>query len=201
MKFKPFLWMTSLVCIAGTLPALAEMAPLPQAKQDTPPDAQPILPWQLVTSTPGRYLVELPGPPEEKTSTTPLLGVELNWFTHSVTIPTVDEPDGVDLFEYYMVSYADLPRELSYEYSQKEILDAMVAQLIDELEDDEIRATLETEAVAFKGLPARVMTADCFEQFCVGGIALTPDRLYVALAIDDDLESFDYFFESLTFIP
>lgn len=201
MKFPALALLASLICLIGPPPTSAEIAPFSQTKQDTAPDEQPKLPWQLVTSTPGRYLVELPGTPQEETSTTPLLNTELNWVTTAVTIPTVDEPDGVDLFEYYMVSYAYLPPQLSYKYSQEEILDAAVAQVVEELDDDEIRQTLSIEAVAFKGLPSRLMTADCFEQFCVGGIALTSDRLYVILAIDDDLESFDYFFESLTFLP
>jgi hypothetical protein len=192
-------WIASLAFLGGAVPALA--APFPQVKQDTGSELQSDLSWQLVSSTAGRFLVELPGAPEEKTGTLTVLNTELTWHTMAVKIPTVDRADGVDLFEYYMVSYADLPRRLTYEHSQKAILDAVVNSLVTTLDNPDILQTLTTDEIAFRGLPARLMTADCFEQFCVGGVMMTNDRLYLTLAIDDDRDSFKYFFESLTFVP
>lgn len=201
MQLPLVLWVTSLTLVGGCLPAIAQTQPVPQTQPETATATQPTLPWQLVTSTSGRFLVELPGTPEANTGTLTVLNTELTWHTTAVTLPTVDSPEGSDLFEYYMVAYADLPRRLTYEHSQKSILDAVVANLVAELDNAEIRQTLQVEEVAFKGLPARFLTADCFEQFCVGGIAITGDRLYLALAIDDQRESFEHFFESLIFTP
>ncbi|NJL49892.1 MAG: hypothetical protein HC929_23955 [Leptolyngbyaceae cyanobacterium SM2_5_2] len=65
------------------------------------------LPWQFFSSTPGRYIVDLPGMATEQTSTSTLLDRELVWHMSAVTVPAIDK---TDLFEYYLVADLDIPQ-------------------------------------------------------------------------------------------
>jgi hypothetical protein len=175
--------------------AAAESPPLAQSALE---DRGQTLPWQLVNSTAGQYVVDLPGTPAEQTSTSLLLERDLQWQMSSVTIPAVDD---ADLFEYYLVAYADVPRSLRYEFSQKDLLDAATASVVDGIQDEQLNATLVIEAVAFQGLPARLLTAQGLGQYFVATLSLTGDRFYLLLAIDDDQANFEHFFNSLSLVP
>lgn len=156
------------------------------------------LPWQFFSSTPGQYIVDLPGTPEEQTSTSTLLDRELTWHMSGVTVSAVGE---ADLFEYYLVAYIDIPRGLRYEYSQQELLDAATAMVLDDVQDEQLSETLEIEEIAYWGMPARLLTGEGFGQYVVMNLSTTGDRLYLLLAVDDDLANFEHFFNSFSFIP
>jgi hypothetical protein len=175
--------------------AAAEPPPLAQA---TVENTRQTLPWQMVASTAGKYVVDLPGTPAEQTSTSSLLERDLQWQMSSVTIPAVDD---ADLFEYYLVAYADVPRSLRYEFAQKELLDAATTSVVDDIQDEQLNESLVIEEVAFQGLPARLLTAQGLGQYFVATLSLTGDRLYLLLAIDDDQANFEHFFNSLSLIP
>ncbi len=175
--------------------AVAEHPPLAQAAVE---DMGQTLPWQMVASTAGKYVVDLPGTPAEQTSTSSLLERDLQWQMSSVTIPAVDD---ADLFEYYLVAYADVPRSLRYEFAQKELLDAATTSVVDDIQDEQLNESLVIEEVAFQGLPARLLTAQGLGQYFVATLSLTGDRLYLLLAIDDDQTNFEHFFNSLSLVP
>lgn len=197
MNFKVVLF--TLLLIGGGLswPLKAKAKP-PALPQVDIAAASSSLPWQLISSTPGQYIVELPGTPEEQTSTSTLLDRELTWHMSGVTVSAVDESD---LFEYYLVAYIDIPRSLRYEYSQKELLDAAMATVLNDFQDEQLRETLAIEEIAYWGIPARLLTGQGLGQFVVMNLSTTGDRLYLLLAIDDDLANFDHFFNSFNFIP
>ncbi|WP_035984924.1 hypothetical protein [Leptolyngbya sp. KIOST-1] len=90
--------------ILSFLPAARAEQPV-LAQQESAENSQ-ALPWQPSSPISGRYLVDLPGTPVEQTGTSTLLNHELRWHMRSVTRPAVDE---IDLFEYYLVAYADIP--------------------------------------------------------------------------------------------
>lgn len=173
----------------------AEQLPIAQASGEEMGQA---LPWQIVTSTAGKYVVELPGMATEQTSTSPLLERDLQWHMSSVTVPAADD---TDLFEYYLVAYADVPRSLRYHFSQKELLEAATASIVDDIQDEQLNESLVIEAVAFQGLPARLLTAQGLGQYFVATLSLTGDRFYLLLAIDDDQANFEHFFNSLSLVP
>jgi hypothetical protein len=156
------------------------------------------LPWQFFSSTAGQYIVDLPGTPEAQTSTSTLLDRELTWHMSGITVPAVDE---ADLFEYYLVAYINIPRSLRYEYSQKEMLDAATAMVLDNVQDEQLSQTLEIEEIAYWGMPARLLTGEGFGQSVAMILSTTGDRLYLLLAIDDDLANFEHFFNSFNFVP
>lgn len=156
------------------------------------------LPWQVFSSTSGRYVVDLPGDPLEKTSSSNLLERELTWHMNEVVSLAVDESD---LYEYYLVAYVDLPRGLRYEYSQKELLDTMADQIVNDIEDEEIKQTLAQEEVAYHGLPSRLMTAQGLSQYFAAILSITGDRFYLLLAIDDDEANFERFYDSFSLVP
>jgi len=175
--------------------ALAEQPFLAQTPLEV--SGQP-LPWQVVTSTEGKYVVDFPGTPTEQTSTSTLLERDLRWHMSAVTIPAIDD---ADLFEYYLVAYADVPRSLSYEFSQRELLEAAAASIVNDIQDQQLNDTLVTEEIAFHGLPAQLLTAQGLGQYFVATLSLTGDRFYLLLAIDDDQVNFEHFFNSLSLVP
>jgi hypothetical protein len=188
------------LCLLGfglSLPLKAAAEPALLSQQETSDDRQ-LLPWQSSPSTSGNYIVDLPGSPLEQASTSPLLERELHWQMTSVTLPAADESD---LFEYYLVAYADIPRSLRYEFSQKELLDAAATQVVNDIQDEQLSATLAIEEVAFQGLPSRLMTAEGLGQFLVATLSITGDRLYLVLAIDDDQANFQHFYNSFSVVP
>ena len=197
MNLKAVLF--TLLLLGGGLswPLKAEAEP-PTLAQVEEAAASSSLPWQFFSSTAGQYVVELPGTPETQTSTSTLLDRELTWHMNGVTLPAVDE---ADLFEYYLVAYIDIPRSLRYEYSQKELLDAAIATVVDDIQDEQLSATLAVEEIAYWGVPARLLTGEGLGQYVVMNLSTTGDRLYLLLAIDDDLENFDHFFNSFNFVP
>jgi hypothetical protein len=175
--------------------AAAEQSPPAQSAVE---DVDQTLPWQLVASTTGKYVVDLPGTPAEQTSTSSLLERDLEWHMSSVTLPAIND---TDLFEYYLVAYADVPRSLRYEFSQKELLDAATTRVVNDIQDEQLNESLVIEEVAFQGLPARLLTAQGLGQYFVATLSLTGDRLYLLLAIDDDQANFEHFFNSLSLVP
>ncbi len=188
------------LCLLGCSPF-----PAAQAVEPPPPLAEAVveetgqtLPWAMVTSTAGKYVVDLPGTPTAQTSTSPLLERDLQWHMNSVTIPAADD---TDLFEYYLVAYADVPRRLHYDFSQKDLLEAATTSVVDDIQDEQLNASLVIEEVAFQGLPARLLTAQGLGQYFVATLSLTGDRFYLLLAIDDDQANFEHFFNSLSLIP
>ena len=181
--------------LSWPLKAKAEPPTLAQTEET---EAASSLPWQIVSSTAGQYIVELPGMPEEQTSTSTLLDQELTWHMSGVTVPAVGE---ADLFEYYLVAYLDIPRSLRYEYSQQELLDAATATVLNDIQDDQLSQTLAIEEIAYWGVPARLLTGQGLGQFVVMNLSMTGDRLYLLLAIDDDIANFEHFFNSFNFIP
>jgi hypothetical protein len=188
------------LCLTGfglSFPLQATAEPLLLSQQQPSEDRQ-LLPWQSSPSTSGNYIVDLPGPPLEQTSTSPLLERELRWQMASVTLSAVDESD---LFEYYLVAYADIPRSLRYEFSQKELLDAAADRVANDIQDEQISATLTVEEIAFQGLPSRLMTAEGWGQFLVATLSIAGDRLYLVLAIDDDQANFEHFYNSFSVVP
>ena len=188
------------LCLLGCSlfsPTKADAEPLSLAQAAVENTSQ-TLPWQMVASTTGKYVVDLPGTPAEQTSTSSLLERNLQWQMSSVTIPAVDD---ADLFEYYLVAYADVPRSLRYEFSQKELLDAATTSVVNDIQDEQLNDTLVIEEVAFQGLPARLLTAQGLGQYFVATLSLTGDRLYLLLAIDDDQANFEHFFNSLSLVP
>jgi hypothetical protein len=179
---------------AAAEPALfSQQVSQPESSED-----RQLLPWQSFPSTSGNYIIDLPGTPLEQTSTSPLLERELRWQMASVTLPAVDESD---LFEYYLVAYADIPRSLRYDFSQKELLDAAATRVVSDIQDEQLSATLTVEEVAFQGLPSRLMTAEGLGQFLVATLSITGDRLYLVLAIDDDQANFEHFYNSFSVVP
>jgi hypothetical protein len=156
------------------------------------------LSWQMFSSTPGKYVVDLPGTPTKDAGTSSLLERELSWQVNGVTVPAVNE---ADLFEYYLVAYGDIPRRLRYDYSQKELLDSVVTSVVNDIQDEQLKNTLKTEAIAFQGLPARLLTGQAFGQYFVAILSVTGDRVYLLLAIDDDLDNFEHFYNSFSLIP
>ena len=197
MTMKPIILTLFLVgsVLSFSSAAKAEKAVL--AQQETTENSQSLL-WQPSSPTAGRYIVDLPGTPVEQTSTSTLLSHELRWHMHSVTLPAVDE---TDLFEYYLVAYADIPRRLRYEFSQKEVLDAAAMAIVSDIQSEQLSATLSMEEIAFQGLPSRLMTAEGLGQFLAATLTVTGDRLYLVLAIDDDQANFEHFFESFSVVP
>lgn len=183
---------------AAAEPALLSQPVSQQMSQQESFEDRQLLPWQSFPSTSGNYVVDLPGTPLEQTSTSPLLGRELHWQMAAVTLPAVDESD---LFEYYLVAYADIPRSLRYEFSQKELLDAAANSVVNDIQDEQINETLLVEEVAFQGLPSRLMTAEGLGQFWVATLSITGDRLYLVLAIDDDQANFEHFYNSFSVVP
>jgi hypothetical protein len=128
-------------CLIGSglsLP-IAAKAETPTLAQQEPAENSSSLPWEFFSSTAGDYVVDLPGTPVEQSSTSSLLERELRWQMSSVTLPAVDE---ADLFEYYLVAYADIPRSLRYEYSQQELLDAATTTVVNDIQDERLNATL-----------------------------------------------------------
>lgn len=156
------------------------------------------LPWQQLSSDSGRYLVDLPGSPVRDTATSVLLNQELQWQINSVTTTTTDD---TDLFEYYFIAYADLPRSLSYQYSQETILNAAVAEVTENIQAPDIRTTFTDEPIAYNGLPSRLMTAEGYGQYVISSLSITGDRLYLLIAVDDDIQNFTHFFDSVIFVP
>ncbi len=73
--------------------------------------------------------------------------------------------------------------------------------MVSDIQDEQLSTTLAIEAIAFQGLPARLMTAEGLGQFLVATLSTTGDRLYLVLAIDDDQANFEHFFESFSLIP
>lgn len=197
MNLKTVLF--TLLLLGGGLswPLKVEAEPTTLAQVETAA-ASSSLPWQFFNSTAGDYVVDLPGTPVEQSSTSPLLERELRWQMSSVTLPAVDE---ADLFEYYLVAYADIPRGLRYEHSQQELLDAAIATVVSTIQDEQLSATLAIEPIAYWGVPARLLTGEGLGQYVVMNLSTTGDRLYLLLAIDDDVENFEYFFNSFSFIP
>jgi len=175
--------------------ALAEQPFLAQTPLEV--SGQP-LPWQVVTSTEGKYVVDLPGTPTEQTSTSTLLERDLRWHMGAVTLPAMND---TDLFEYYLVAYADVPRSLRYEFSQRELLEAAAASIVNDIHDQQLNDTLVIEEIAFQGLPAQLLTAQGLGQYLVATLSLTGDRFYLLLAIDDDQANFEHFFNSLSLVP
>ncbi len=188
------------ICLMGMgLSYLPKVEAEPTApKQSTNTENSQSLPWEMFSSTPGKYVIDLPGMPKKDTGTSNLLEQELNWQLNGVTVPAVDE---TDLFEYYLVAYADIPRRLRYDYSQKELLDSVVTSVINDIEDEQLKTTLETEEIAFQGLPSRLLTGEGFGQYFVAILSITGDRIYLLLAIDDDAENFKHFYDSFSLIP
>jgi hypothetical protein len=156
------------------------------------------LSWQMFSSTSGKYVVDLPGTPAKETGTSTLLERELSWQLNGVTVPAVNE---TDLFEYYLVAYSDIPRRLRYDYSQKELLDSVVTSVVNDIQDEQLKTTLKTEEIAFQGLPSRLLTGQGFGQYFVAILSVTGDRVYLLLAIDDDSENFEHFYNSFSLIP
>lgn len=156
------------------------------------------LPWQVFSSTSGRFVVDLPGESLEQNSTSILLERELTWHMNAAVSLAVDESD---LYEYYLVAYVDLPRGLRYNYSQKELLDAMADQIVNDIEDEEIKRTLVQEEIAFHGLPSRLMTAQGLGQYFAAILSITDNRMYLLLAIDDDEANFEHFYNSFSLVP
>lgn len=162
------------------------------------PSASSTLPWQFFSSTTGQYIVDLPGTPVEQTSTSVLLDRELRWNMTAVTLPAVDE---TDLFEYYLVAYIDIPRSLRYEFSQQALLDAATNTIVNDIQDEQLNDSLDVEEISFLGVPARLLTGQGLGQYVVMTLSTTGDRLYLLLAIDDDLANFEHFFNSFNFVP
>lgn len=156
------------------------------------------LPWELFSPTAGKYVIDLPGNPEQQIGTSTILDRELEWNVNSVLVSAIDE---VDLFEFYLVAYIDIPRKLRYEFSQKELLDATVASIIQDIEDEQISSTLEIEEIAFQGLPSRFLTAQGFGQYFAVNVSITDDRVYLLLGIDDDAANFEHFYNSFSLVP
>lgn len=177
---------------------IAEQTTSPQSEVTAANEAVTSLPWQFFASTPGKYVVDLPGTPAEETGTSLLLERELRWQMSTVTRPAMDEGD---LFEYYLVAHADIPRILSYEHSQKDLLDAVVTSVIEDIQDEQLNDTLNTDAIAFRGLPARLLTGKGLGQGFVAILTLTGDRVYLLLAIDDDPANFEHFYSSFSLVP
>ncbi len=192
--------MIPILCLLGysLLSPVKTAAEAPPIAQSALENTGQTLPWKLVTSTPGKYVVDLPGTPAEQISTSPLLERNLQWHMSSVTIPAVDDKD---LFEYYLVAYADVPRSLRYNFSQKQLLDAATTSVVNDIKDDQLSTTLTVEEVAFQGLPSRLLTARGLGQYFVATLSLTGDRLYLLLAIDNDQANFERFFNSLSLVP
>jgi hypothetical protein len=191
-------WIALALLLAGSgwsLPLVAAEPPTPQA--ETVANRQS-LSWQPAPSTAGKFVVDLPGTPTEQTSISSLLEREVTWHMTAVTVPAIDE---TDLFEYYLVAYADVPRSLRYEFSQKELMDAAAASVVADIEDEQLQQTLAVEEIAFQGLPSRLMTGEGLGQFFAATLSLTGDRLYLLLAIDDDQANFEHFYDSFCFIP
>jgi hypothetical protein len=192
------------LCLIGcglSLPLAAKAEPPILAQPDTQPEIpenSQSLPWEFFNSTAGDYVVDLPGTPVEQSSTSSLLEHDLRWQMDSVTLPVVDE---ADLFEYYLVAYVDIPRGLRYENSQQELLDAAISTVVNDIEDEQLSSTLEIEPIAFRGVPARLLTGQGLGQSVVMTLSITGDRLYLLLAIDDDLANFEHFFNSFSFVP
>lgn len=168
------------------------------SKQPEVADAVPALPWQFFSSTAGKYVVDLPGSATEETGTSSVLERELRWQMRAVTRPAIDE---TDLFEYYLVAHADIPRSLRYAYSQKDLLDAVVTSVVNDIQDKQLSTTLKTEEIAYKGLPSRLLTGEGFGQGFVAILSITDDRLYLLLAVDDDPANFEHFYTSFNLIP
>ncbi len=188
------------LCLIGcclSLPVKAAAEPVLLSQQATPDDRQG-LPWRSFPSTSGNYIVDLPGIPLKQTSISTLLERELHWQMAAVTRPAVNKSD---LFEYYLVAYADIPRSLRYEFSQKELLDAAAIRVVNDIRDEQLSATLTIEEIAFQGLPSRLMTAEGLGQFLVATLSMTGDRLYLVLAIDDDQANFEHFYNSFNITP
>jgi hypothetical protein len=156
------------------------------------------LSWQMFSSTPGKYVVDLPGTPTKDTGTSTLLERELSWQLNGVTVPAVNE---ADLFEYYLVAYSDIPRRLRYDHSQKELLDSVVTSVVNDIQDEQLKTTLKIEEIAFQGLPSRLLTGQGFGQYFVAILSITGDRVYLLLAIDDDSDNFEHFYNSFSLIP
>lgn len=197
MNIRTTLLTLCLLSFGLSFPLKVAAEPILLSQPEFPEDRQ-LLPWQLSPSTSGNYIVDLPGTPLEQTSTSALLERELRWQMASVTLPAADESD---LFEYYLVAYADIPRSLRYEFSQKELLDAAATSVVNDIQDEQLSATLTIEEVAFQGLPSQLMTAEGLGQFLVATLSTTGDRLYLVLAIDDDQANFEHFYNSFRLIP
>jgi hypothetical protein len=150
MNLRTTLLTLCLICFGLSFPLKAAAEPALLSQQESFEDRQ-LLPWQSSPSTSGNYIVDLPGTPLEQASTSPLLERELRWQMASVTLPAVDESD---LFEYYLVAYADIPRSLRYEFSQKEVLDAAATSVVNDIQDERLNETLAIEEVVFQGLPS-----------------------------------------------
>ena len=73
--------------------------------------------------------------------------------------------------------------------------------VINDIEDEQLKTTLETEEIAFQGLPSRLLTGEGFGQYFVAILSITGDRIYLLLAIDDDAENFKHFYDSFSLIP
>ena len=155
-------------------------------------------PWQIFSSTPGKYVIDLPGTPAKQTGTITLMGQELSWQLNGVTVPAVNE---ADLFEYYLVAYSDIPRKLRYDYSQKELLDSVVTRVVNDIQDKQLKTSLQTKEIAFQGLPSRLLTGQGFGQYFTAILSITGDRVYLLLAIDDDVDNFEHFYNSFSLIP
>lgn len=197
MNLKSIVFTLCLIGCGLSLPSAAK-AETPTLAQQDPAEDRSSLPWAFFNSTAGDYVVDLPGTPVEQSSTSSFLERDLRWQMSSVTLPAVDE---ADLFEYYLVAYADIPRSLRYEYSQQELLDAAIATVVDDIQDEQLSATLAIEPIAYWGVPARLLTGEGLGQYVVMNLSTTGDRLYLLLAIDDDLENFEHFFNSFSFVP
>jgi hypothetical protein len=197
MNTKSIIFTLCLIGCSLSLPLAAKAEQPILAQQEALENGQS-LPWEFFNSTAGNYVVELPGSPVEQSGTSSLLEQELSWQMNSVTVPAATE---TDLFEYYLIAYADIPRRLRYEYSQQELLDAAGISVVNDIQDEQLNETLTMEEIAFHGLPARLMTAEGLGQYFVTILSITGDRLYLQLAIDDDEENFEHFFESFNLIP
>jgi hypothetical protein len=72
---------------------------------------------------------------------------------------------------------------------------------VNDIQDEQLSATLAIEEIAYWGVPARLLTGQGLGQFVVMNLSTTGDRLYLLLAIDDDIANFEHFFNSFNFIP
>ena len=189
-----------IVCvILGFLHLLGSAINQPPARAQSAEDtASTFETWIPFSTTSGGYYAEFPVQPDPKTSTSELLDTELTWQMQLAASKAETEED---LPEVYMVAYADLPKQMTYFNSQKDILDAAVTAVIEGIESQQLKDTLEVEEKAYNGLPTRVLTGEGLGQFVVAGLSITGDRLYLMLALDDDSESFLHFFQTLSFVP
>jgi len=188
------------LCLTGgafswSVKAEAEPPTLAQVEKT---EVRESLPWEMFSPTVGKYVIDLPGNPEKQTGTSMILERELEWNVNSVLVSAIDE---VDLFEFYLVAYLDIPRKLRYEFSQKELLDATVTSIVNDVEDEQLQATLAIEEIAFQGLPARLLTGEGFGQYFVATVSMTGDRVYLLLGIDDDAVNFERFYNSFSLVP